>query len=335
MEEFRLVCKAVMGIILVLIAGTVGYHQVEGWNYLDGFYMTIITITTIGFKEVHDLSPKGQIFTIMIIVSGMGVMGYAIVTGTRLVVEGEVQRIMTRRRSMKTISKISDHFVICGFGRMGSYVCHELAARKVPFVVVENRPEVQDKVIEAGFLLTPGEATEEEVLITAGIKRARGLVSLLSSDAFNLYVVLTGRQLNPDLDIVARAEEESAHAKLVLAGATRVISPYKVGGMRLVMGILKPAVMNFLEVAMDHKDLKVDLAEVRLGKQSPYCGKALVDTDVRKDLNLIIIAVQKKDGPMVFNPGPQTVIECGDTLIAMGERASLDIFHNKARMTDS
>jgi voltage-gated potassium channel len=335
LEELKSLVKAVTGIALVLFAGTVGYNQVEGWSYLDGFYMTIITISTIGFKEVHDLSPQGQVLTLFIIVGGMGVMGYAIVTGTRLIVEGEVQKVMTRRRSMKAIGKISDHFVICGYGRMGSFVCNELLARKIPFLVVEQRPEVQDRAIEAGFLLVPGDATEEEVLIAAGIKRARGLVTLLPSDAFNLYVVLTGRQLNPGLEIVARAEEESANSKLLLAGATRVISPYTIGGMRLVMGILKPTVMTFIEVAMDHKDLNVDLEEVRLSAQSPYCGKALIDTDIRKDLNLIIIAIQKKDGPMVFNPGPYTVIHCHDTLIAMGERDSLDIFDKKARMVDS
>ncbi|MEW6350341.1 MAG: NAD-binding protein [Thermodesulfobacteriota bacterium] len=332
MEHFRPLLKALCGIILVLVGGTLGYKVVEGWGYLDGFYMTVITISTIGFKEVHDLSPNGQVLTIAIILSGMGMMGYALVTGTRLIVEGEVQQLLTRRRSMKAIGKISDHFVICGFGRMGSLVCHELHARKIPFLVIEPRTEIQDKVIEAGFLLIPGDATEEEVLISAGIKKARGLVSLLPNDALNVYVVLTARQLNPALEIIARAEEESAHGKLQMAGANRVISPYKLGGMRLVMGILKPTVMNFLEVAMDHKDLNVDIEEVRLGEESPYCGKALVETDIRRDLNLIIIAVEKKNGPMVFNPGPNTVIECHDTLIAMGEREKLDVFRKKAHM---
>ncbi len=330
MDNFRSLLNAVLGIVLVLILGTIGYRVVEGWNYLDGFYMTVITISTIGFKEVHDLSPSGQVFTIAIIVGGMGMMGYALVTGTRLIVEGEVKQLLSRRRSMKTIGKISDHFVICGFGRMGSLVCHELHARKIPFIVIEPRQEIQDRVIEAGFLLTPGDATEEDVLVAAGIKRARGLVSLLPNDAFNVYVVLTARQLNPNLEIIARAEEESAYGKLRMAGATRVISPYKIGGMRLVMGILKPTVMNFLEVAMDHKDLNVDIEEVRLGDESPYCGKALIETDIRRDLNLIIIAVAKKDGPMEFNPGPDTVIHCNDILIAMGERDNLDTFRKKA-----
>jgi voltage-gated potassium channel len=322
--------RAVIGVALVLLIGTVGYRLIEGWPLLDGFYMTVITITTIGFTEVHTLNRAGKIFTLFIIFAGIGMVGYALLAGTQLVIEGEINKILTRRRSMKAIEKLKDHFIICGYGRMGSFVCEQLHARGIPFVVVENKVEVQDKVVQAGHYLSPGDATEEEVLLAASIKSARGLVSVLDSDAANVYVVLTARELNPSLEIIARAAEESAQSRLLRAGATRVISPYQIGGMRMVMGIVKPTVMDFLQVAMDHKEMNVDLTEVRVAENSIYSGKRLIETDLRKELNLIIIAIKKSDGRMEFNPGPNTVIQGNDTLITMGKRQDLEVFENKA-----
>ena len=330
MDSFGKLVRAVAAILCVLVIGTLGYHFLEDWTLLDGLYMTVITITTIGFKEVHDMGTSGEIFTMVIIIMGMGVVAYAMLTATRLVVEGEVTKILSRRRYMKTIERIRDHFIICGFGRMGSFVCGQLSERHVPFVVVENRPEVQDVAVQAGYLLVPGDATKEETLVSARIGEARGLVALLDSDADNVYVVLSAHRLNLDLEIIARAAEESAAEKLQWAGATRVISPYAIGGMRLVMSILKPKVMNFIEVAMDFKELGIDLGEVVVAETSDYAGKPLIQTGIRKELNLIIVSVIKPDGRMVFNPGPETLIETGDTLIAMGERSSLQALEFRA-----
>jgi voltage-gated potassium channel len=322
--------RTLFGIVLVLVTGTLGYRLIEGWPFLDGFYMTVITITSIGYGEIHPLSTEGRIFTLFIIAIGIGVVGHALVSVSRWLIEGEVVKVFTRRRSMKAIQKIRDHFIVCGFGRMGSFVCNEFHARGIPFVVVENIPEIQDKINQNGYYLSPGDATDEDVLMAARIKTARGLVSTLNSDASNVYVVLTARELNPDLQIIARAGEEDAEKKLIRAGASRVISPYRIGGMRMVMGILKPTVMSFLEVAMDHKQLNVELEEVRVAKNSAYSGKKLVDTDIRKELNLIIIAIKKPDGRMVFNPGPNTIIEDEDLLITLGENKDLAIFHREA-----
>lgn len=330
METFGKLVRALIGIVFILAFGTVGYHYLENWTLLDGLYMTVITITTIGFKEVHEMGPSGEVFTMAIIVMGMGMVAYAMVTATRLVVEGELTKILSRRRYMKTIERIRDHFIICGFGRMGSFVCSQLSERHIPFVVVENRPEIQDAAGQAGYLLVPGDATREETLVSARINEARGLVALLDSDAQNVYVVLSARRLNPNLEIIARAGEEGAAEKLQWAGATRVISPYAIGGMRLVLSILKPKVMNFIEVAMDHKELNIDLEEVVVAKSSPYAGKPLIQTGIRKELNLIIVSVIKSDGRMVFNPGPETLIEAEDTLIAMGERSSLKALGRRA-----
>lgn len=330
MEDPKPIVRAFVGIVAVLIIGTTGYHLIEGWSLLESLYMTVITVTTIGYGEVQPLSDAGRIFTLFVICSGIGTGAYLFVTGSRFLIEGEVEKIFTRRRSMKAIRNIRDHFIVCGYGRMGSFVCHEFHARGIPFVVVEVQPEVQDRIVQAGYFLAPGDATEEDVLIAANIKYARGLVSVLDSDASNVYVVLTARELNPTLEIIARAAEEPAQKKLVRAGANRVISPYQIGGMRMVMGILKPTVMNFIEMAMDHRHLNIELEEVRVASGSAYGGKRLVDTGIRGGLDLIIIAVKKKDGTMVFNPGPYTVIEDEDTLIAMGEKDCLAVLAKKA-----
>lgn len=332
MDRPNALLRLIVGLALILVVGTIGYEALEGWPLLDALYMTVITISSIGFGEIHTLSDEGRVFTIVVIAIGFGVVAHSAVTVTRLLVEGEVEKVLSRRHSMKAIAKIKNHFIVCGFGRMGSYVCGEFHARGMPFVVVERNQEVQDRILQAGYFLSPGDATEEKVLIAANIKAARGLVSVLDSDAANVYTVLTASELNSNLEITARAAEESAKKKLKRAGATRVISPYQIGGLRIVMGILKPAVMSFLEVAMDHRDMNVELEEVGVGEDSAYTGLKLVETGIRRDLNLIIIAVKKRDGHMVFNPGPDTVIDAHDTLVAMGERTSLDTLNEQVGM---
>jgi len=285
--------------------------------------MTVITLTTVGFGEIHPLTSHGRVFTIVLIFFGMGVVGYAFVSATRFVVEGEILALITRRRHMRAVERIHDHFIVCGFGRMGSFIAQQLHERGIPFVLVEDKPAIQEKIIQLGYLMSPGDATDEEILKSAGIETARGLVAVLNSDAENLYAVLTARELNPNLEIVARASDDAAQKKLMRAGATRVISPYKIGGMRMVMGMLKPAVMSFLEVVMDHKDMSIEIEEIQVGKGSQYSGKKLVETDIRRDLDLIVIGIKKHYGDMVFNPGPQTVVEAHDTLIAMGRKEEL------------
>lgn len=331
----NILLRSIVGLVSVIILGTLGYMFIEHWSFLDGLYMTVITISSIGYGEVHKLSDAGRIFTMFLIFFGFGVVGYVLVAASRLIIEGEVQKIFTRRRFMKAIEKTKDHFIVCGFGRMGAFVCQQFHARGIPFVVVENDQETQLKIMEAGYFLSPGDATQEKVLSGANIKSARGLVSVLNSDAANVYVVLTARELNANLEIIARAGEEGASKKLVRAGANRVISPYQVGGMRMVMAILKPEVMSFLEVAMDYRDLNIEIEEIKVMDGSAYAGKSLIDTDIRKDLNLIIIAVKKPNGKMVFNPGPNTVIEENDTLIAMGEKKSLETFQKKSHLSTS
>ncbi|MCA1959950.1 MAG: potassium channel protein [Desulfomonile sp.] len=330
MGQAKYLYWAFVGIGLILLFGTTGYRLIEGWSLLDCLYMTVITLTTVGFGEIHPLTPHGRVFTIMLIFFGMGVVAYAFVSATRFVVEGEILALLTRRRHMRAVERIHDHFIVCGFGRMGSFIAQQLHDRGIPFVLVEDKPEVQEKIIQLGYLMSPGDATEEETLKSAGINNARGLVAALNSDAENLYTVLTARELNPSLEIVARASDDAAQKKLMRAGATRVISPYKIGGMRMVMGMLKPTVTSFLEVVMDHTDLSIEIEEIQVGMGSQYAGKRLVETDIRRDLDLIVIGIEKHHGEMVFNPGPQTVVEAHDTLIAMGRKEDLAVCRRNA-----
>ena len=320
---------------MVVVLGTAGYTVVEGWPLVDSFYMTVITLTTIGFGEVHPLSNLGRMMTVGVILSGLGLMGYAVVAGTRFVIEGELSDFFTRRRSIRTIRNMQDHFIVCGFGRMGSFICQQLKERGIPLSVVEKDPENQATITELGYPLSPGDATDESVLLSAGIKNARGLVSVLDSDAANVYVVLTARELNPKLEIIARSGTPGAHKKLYRAGADRVIDPYKIGGMRMVMGILKPAVMGFIEMAMDYKEMGVEIEQIPVAATSEYVGKRLIDTGIRRDLDLIIVAIRKSDGTMVFNPGPQSEVEEDDTLITMGKREKVLVLREKAGSTGS
>jgi len=330
-ESLRTLLKSFAGIAVVLVCGTLGYHIIEGWSFMDSLYMTVITLTTIGFSEVRPLSHQGRIFTIVLIFAGFGMVGYSAITGAKFFVEGQIREILARRRFMKAIHRMRYHFIVCGFGRMGSFICHEFHARGIPFVVVEVEPLIQERVLEIGYLLSPGDATKEAALREAGVDRAYGLVSVLESDAKNLYTVLTARQLNPNLQIIARAGEEDAEQKLSCVGANRVINPYRIGGTRMVMGVVKPDVLDFLDVLMDYRALNIELEQVEVAEGSPYCGKTILESSIRKTLGLIVISIKKKGNSMVFAPGPDHLVEAGDTLITMGDKERLAVFHKAAR----
>lgn len=318
-RNFALILTA---LIFILGAGTVGYHLIEGWSFLNSLYMAVITITTVGFGEVQPLSQAGRIFTMFYILAGVSLVTYTIGSLTRMVIEGEVQHLFGRRRTMTKIKKLRDHYIICGFGRIGQMVADEFERRPIPFVVIENNIEKARKM-PPEYPIIVGDANEEETLINAGIERAKGLVTVLHSDAANLFVTLSARELNPKLFIIARYEEERTKNKMLRAGADKVVSPYIIGGTRMAMAVLRPAVIDFIELATQSESLGLQMEEVLVPANSPMIGSNLKDSGIRTNLDVIIVAIKKRSGHMEFNPSASTIIGEGDRMIAIGETTQL------------
>jgi voltage-gated potassium channel len=321
-KKFKLIYPLLV-ITVVVTYGTLGYMVIEGWTFLDSLYMTIITLTTVGYTEVHSLSTAGRIFSIILMLSGVGAMFYALGVGARILLEGELREILGRKRLSKKIESLKNHYIICGYGRMGSIICRELMHHRAPFVVIEGAPDVVASM-DREMLSLQGDATQDSVLRQAGIERARGLISVLSSDADNLYVVLSARGLNPKLRIVARASDEGAEKKLLRAGADSVVSPYYIGGLRIAHTLLKPAVVDFIEFATQSGNLELQMEEIRVKEGSHIIDQSLDECGIRKDLGIIIVAIKRESGAMEFNPTSTSIIKKGDTLIAMGKTKQLD-----------
>ena len=304
-------------VLIVLITGTAGYHGIEGWPLFDSFYMTVITLATIGYQELHPLSQAGRTFTIFLVFFGVGVVAYVVNNGIKIIFEGEIQKSLGRYKLEKKLSRMKRHFIVCGYGRMGQIICKELKAHGMPFVVIEKEPHELDADEENVFIF--GDATKDELLKKAGIERARGLISVLSTDAQNLFVVLSARELNPDLLIVARAGEEGSEQKLLRAGADRVVSPYHIGGLRIAHTVLKPAVVDFLEFATRSGNIELQMEELEVQEGSELAEKTIHESGIGRNFGVIVVAIKRKEGEMKFNPVHNTKIHAGDTLIAIGE----------------
>jgi len=315
-------------VVLVASFGTAGYMAIEGWNLIDALYMTVITLASVGFKEVHDLSLIGRIFTIFLIVGGVGSVAYALSAGAKIILEGELQEVYGRRRLEKKIRELKDHYIVCGYGRMGKIICRELREKNIRFVIVEKQPDLHQE--EEGLLIFPGDATKDEVLKELGIDKAKGLITVLPTDAENLFVVLSARVLNPGLIIVARAGEEGSEQKLIRAGADKVVSPYHIGGLRIAHTVLKPAVVDFIEFATKSGNIDLQMEEVSIGENSKLVGKTLDESGIGRELGIIIVAIRKPSGEMMFNPTFRSAIKEGDMLIALGEISKLKILEELA-----
>ena len=316
--------KISLFILVVLVtAGTTGYMIIEDWRFLDALYMTVITLATVGFNEVHHLSDAGRVFTILLIVVGVSVLGYIVSKLAQTMFEGQFQRFLGRKKVEKSIEELRDHYIVCGYGRIGSLICKEFAAKPVPFVVVETSPAVLEKLEGDSMLFLRGNATEDETLLKAGIKRARGLVSVVTSDTENVYITLTARGLNPDLFILARSGEPGSDIKLKRAGANKVVSPYQIGGSRMAQAILRPNVVDFIEIATGREHLDLQMEEITIPRQSHFIGKNLKDAGLRRDTGVIIVGIKKADGKMVFNPGGTSNLHAKDTLIVLGQPSEI------------
>ncbi|MBF0515962.1 MAG: potassium channel protein [Nitrospirae bacterium] len=318
----RIIVLAVLQILIISL-GTAGYMVTEGWNAFDSLYMVVITLATIGYQEVHPMTDTGRAFTIVLIIFGVGVLAYTVNTAMRIVLEGELQEALGRRKMEKKIMGMNDHYIICGYGRMGQIICRELRSNNVPYLVVEK--EHTDEDLDCAGLYLIGDATKDEVLIEAGIGRASGLISVLSTDAQNLFVVLSARGLNPTLKIVARAGEESTESKLIRAGADRVVSPYNIGGLKMAHTILKPAVVDFLEFATKSGNIELQMEELTVTAGSEFANRTLSELGIGRKYGVIIVAVKRSTGEMLFNPTHKSIVEPGDCLIALGEVSKLRV----------
>ncbi len=308
-------------LLVIIIYGTLGYYFLEeDFTFFDSIYMTAITISTTGFLEVKELSTLGRIHTIIIIFTGIITIGYIGGRSVQFLIENEIFR---SRKMNSKLDRLSNHYVVCGFGRMGKYICEGLKESKVDFVVIEKDEQKIDGLISNDYTYLIGDATLDETLIKAGIKRAKGLVSVIKSDAENVFTVLSAKQANPNIYIISRAVEENTESKLLRAGANRVVKPYEIGGSRMVQLLLKPGVQDFIDGIIRNKNIEINLEEIKIGHNSELIGKSLRDSQIRKDANVIIVAFVRKNGELIYNPSADEIIKEGDNLIAIGENENL------------
>jgi voltage-gated potassium channel len=325
MLKRRIRVNAALGAVLGLLAlGTVGYRVIEGWPWFDCFYMTVITVATIGYGEPGGITVAGRLFTVFIIFAGVGVVGYAITVFTQWIIQIELGSMLGSRRIQNAMKKISDHFIICGAGRIGLRVARELTASNVPFVIVERDEALAERLARDNMIVLSGDATAEEVLTEAAIDRAKGLLCALPSDAENVYVALTARGLSPNLYIVARANDESAISKVRKAGANRIISPIVSGAHHIAQALLRPTVADFIDLATKTEGLDLVIEETRLAPESVLVGKSLQESNIRADLNIIVIVIFRESGETLFNPKGDIVFEEDDTVIAIGGKSSVE-----------
>jgi voltage-gated potassium channel len=308
---------------LVIAGGTAGYIAIEGWTAWDALYMTVITVTTVGYREVHPLSRVGEAFTIVLLIGGVGTALYTFTLLATMVVEGGLQLRFEQRRIRRMIDHLQDHFILCGYGRIGSIVAEELRRGGTPFVVVDRDPERVHQVVASGLLGVEADASREEVLRRLGIERARGLIAAVGTDAENVYAILTARVLAPHLFIVARAETEDAGRKLLRAGASRVLSPYQIGAVQMAQTALRPAVVDFVQLATSAGSLELAMEQIRIAAGSALAGRSLVDANLRQRFSVIVVGIQRHGGQLEFNPTADALMNPGDDLVVLGRPTNL------------
>jgi voltage-gated potassium channel len=308
---------------VVILIGTAGYVVIEGWNAWDAFYMTITTVTTVGYREVHPLSRPGQLLTAFVVLAGVATLFYTASLSMALLVEGELHQRWQRRRRDRIMEHLSHHFIVCGFGRIGSVIADEFARQRIPFIVVDRDPDRARAAGAAGHVAIEGDASQEDVLKRVGVERARGLVAAVGTDAENVYTVLSARLLKPDLFIVGRAESDDARTKLKRAGADRVISPYHIGALQIAQTALRPAVVEFVQLVTGSSNLDLAMEQVRIEPGSALTGRTLIDANIRQRFGVVVVGIQRVDGSMEFNPPPEAQMRSGDHLVVLGRTANL------------
>jgi len=304
--------------VLLVALGTGGYMVIENWTTMDSLYMTVITLSTIGYGEVNPVSPSGRIFTLVLIVMGVGFFLYVIGNVVQFLVEGRIRLILGRHKLDKQISHLNDHYIVCGYGRMGRAFCRYLIQKGLKFVVIEKNEDRIPVMNTDHVLYIAGEATVEENLHTAGIQRASNLIATLGTDADNVFLVLLAKGLNPRIYVVARASQNTSKKPLDTAGADVVVSPFDIGARRMAHAILRPNVIRFLEHAFADESTDIHIEEIPVADSSKLVDVTLQEAGIRQNYNLIILSIIKKDGEMLFNPSASTTIGAGEKVIAVG-----------------
>lgn len=327
--EIAALRRPLLAVTIVVLIGAAGYVLIEGWPLVDALYMVVTTITTVGFGEIHPLSPTGRAFTMGVIVVGVGMMLYTLSTVVHYAVHGEFTREVGRRRMQRGIERLSQHVVLCGYGRVGRQIASEFLREQVPFVVVDVNEASLAQAAGDGCLWVPGNASADEVLLAAGVKRARALITAVDSDVDNVYVTLSARGLSPNIFIVARASREDAEPKLRRAGADRVISPYQIGGRRMAMLALRPVAVEFVDTIMHDPGNNLLLEEIEVRPESPLVGRSLAAVRHSGAPSLVVLAV-KQGAKLTPSPPPDLVLATGDLLVVMGTSPDLRAIEGSA-----
>lgn len=311
--------------------GTVGFLVIEdGWTVIDAFYMTVITITTVGYNEVHPLSAPGRLFVTVLAVGGLGTLLYTLARLGQLLFEGELVDFLGKRRMMSEIEDLKDHYIVCGFGKVGRPVVEGLVAEGLPVVLVEMDADLENAIRDLAVPYIIGDATQEEVLAKAGIARAETLLGLLPSDADNLYLTIAGRDMNPDVKVIARASDQTGEVRLKRAGAHDVVSPTRIAGLRVLQAAVNPTAVEFMEIVTQQQALQLSLADIEVSEASSLAGRTIADCQIRGRYGVIIVAIKREEG-MEFNPDPSHEITAGDVLVVLGEDLDLVQFQVDAR----
>jgi len=323
MDQSRLTISLSL-LIGVIGFGTFVYHFIEQMALFDAFYMTLITISTVGFSEIKPLSPGGRLITVFIIVSGISLLTYSLGQVARIFVEGELRKLLGRRKLEKQIVRLKDHYIICGYGRIGAIISKELAAEQIPFVVIEEDIGKVETLEQDHRLYLSMDATSDDALRRGGIESAKGIVTAVSSDADNVFITLTAKGLRPDIFVLSRASDTHNEDKLLRAGATRVVCPYLIGGRRMAQVLKRPTVMDFIDTATMNGELGLRMEEAVVRPSSRLIGNTLIDSHLRQDFGVIIVAIKRPSGEMVFNPLPTEKLEAADVIVVMGKLEDLN-----------
>lgn len=321
----RRVRAGALVLMVVFLAAVVGY-RIAGRSWLDAIYMVVITFSTVGYGETSTLPAAQRWLTMGVIVFGISATVFTLGGFIQMMIEGEIQRTLSLGRTTRAIDQLKDHVVICGFGRIGQVLAQELQKKKQPFVVIENHPERIAEAQKLGHLVLAGDATEEIVLLAAGVERAKTLVTALPNDAANVFITLTARNVNRDLQIIARGELQSTEKKLLQAGANRVVLPAATGALRMAAMITRPSTIEWMELVAGQSVLDVEVDEIVIGPSSMLIGKTNVETEAHRRHGLLVVAVKQARGGMIFNPGAEVVFQAGDTIIVLGPVEGVDRF---------